>query len=430
MTRGANEKTESVLPIKRPSLSEGVFRTWTHEPFLERMGDERFRDRSAYTLGAFLVLRLVDRYAVQVGGIHPDALAYQEEATLDYVLKLNQEDAEARHLMELLRVSKAVREGGGRSLLWAPLLAYAYWLEQELRLKEALDVVDTALRMDDGTAPEKEVAALLQEGRIYRLLGNFDAARRYYRHARTRAERLGDTHSVLLSRIGEAIVLRQVGNLPGSEKALREILRDAERLGDRDAQARAHHDLGATLLHTGREVMAAHHVYRAFELYGDEPNALRALSDLGEVLKRLGRLDAAENAFRLVLRGSAEGETRACAMIAMLELTSLRRDRLAFGRLARYMSSIQEQLPPYRRIDFHLQLGLGHHRFGNKARADKALRLAGSLAQLYGMNEYVFRAEQSLKKIQSPDEHLTVRSSGPDSRIDDIAGRLKERLTA
>ncbi len=167
--------------------SEDTYRTWLHEPFLERIADQRFRERAAYTLGAFLVMRLVDRYAVGAGYTDPESLAYQESSALEYVSKLDQEDAEAGHLMELIRVSNQVRVRGSRKLLWAPLLAYAYWLEQELRLKEALDVVETALRMDDGTAPQEEVSALLQRAYILRLLGRLDLARASYHGARCRA---------------------------------------------------------------------------------------------------------------------------------------------------------------------------------------------------------------------------------------------------
>lgn len=404
MPRGAREKVDSMLPIQRDSLSEGVFRTWMHEPFLERMSDERFRDRAAYTLGAFLVLRLIDRYSVQVGGTHPDALAYQEEATLDYVLKLNQGDAEAGHLMELLRVSKVVREGGGRSLLWGPLLAYAYWLEHELRLKEALDVVDTALRMDDGTAPEREVAALLQGAYLLRLLGRFEAAQNRYARARCRAERMGDSHTVLLSRIGEANVLRQVGNLPAAERALRRILNEAQTAGDRDAQARACHDLAVVIAARGRDSDALGYVLRAFELYLNEELKMRALSDIGEILKRVGELECAAKALQLVAQRSQSSDMKSVAEIGLMELYSLEGNRFAFLRQKGVLQERLYLLPPERAVDFHLQAGLGHLRLGEIEKALPELKEALRLAECHGLNEYVFRIESAINQFTAPKE--------------------------
>jgi tetratricopeptide (TPR) repeat protein len=364
-----------------------------HEPFLEHMADERYRERGAYTLAAFLVMRLVDRYAVEAGYTHPDALAYQENATLEYVLKLDQEDAEVGHLMELIRVSSQVRMRGKRKLLWAPLLAYAYWLEQELRLMEALDVVETAMRMSDGTAPEKEVAALLQQARILRLMGYFDWAQRSYQDARGRAEVAGDTHAVLLSRIGEAIVLRQKGNLPASERALREVLKDAERLGDRDAQARAHHDLGLVLSYRNRPGEGLEHLYVAYQLYRDLSSKMRALSDIGEALKEQGELDGSEAAFNAVVRGEATIQTRAYAMVGLIELARLKRDTTSFLWWEKCATALLPGMPVELQLELELQLGLGYMALGKRSTGIRRLHQALCRAQSLGAQRYVVRIE-------------------------------------
>lgn len=394
--------------------SEGTYRTWMHEPFLERMTDERYRERAAYTLAAFLVMRLVDRYSVEAGYTHPEALEYQENGTLEFVARLDQDDAEAGHLMELIRVSKQVRTRGKRKLLWAPLLAYAHWLEQELRLEEALDVVETALRMSDGTAPEKEVAALLQQARILRLMGHFGRARDLYKSARDRAEAIGDAHSGLLARIGDAIVLRQKGNLPGSERALRKVLDDAERLGDQDAQARAHHDLGVAAGMMGRRTDAVAHFFEAFQRYRDRASKLRALSDLAEEMKRIGRYEPARNAFWFVLRSTDSLQVKARVLIALLEIASLQRDPLGFGRYGEMIREIANRLPLEQQVDFHLQLAVGYSRFGKRSKATAAARNALQLAARYGLNQYVFEAERLAQQLKNgPAPRSPTEGAGP-----------------
>jgi len=274
-----------------------------HEPFLERASAGGTDGAGSSALGAFLTLRFADRAAERDDG-QKEALAYQARATLDFLDDLTP-SPEVTHLVEITKVARAVGRGSSNHLLCAPLLAFAYWLEQELRLEEALDVVDSAQRIG-GLTPSEVVAATLQRARILRLLGQFDEARQAYAAAGVKAKAAGDSHSVLLSRIGDAIVSRQVGNLPASEAALRDVLRDAEALDDEDAQARAHHDLGVALGLRRRPEQALPHFFAAFNLltlflyrqlrcYGrDRGNDVtRTISRLvDEMLDDLGRLAA------------------------------------------------------------------------------------------------------------------------------------------
>lgn len=240
---------------------------------------------------------------------------------------------------------------------------------------------------------------MLQRGRVLRLIGRFDEARGAYDDARRRAISVGDTHSALLGRIGDASVMRQLGNLPGSEQALREILNDAEELEDRDAQARAHHDLGAIFNNRDKGREAILHLYRAFELYERPTHKLRALSDVGQALRREGRYAASRDAFLVVLKSGATEELRAGAMIALLELSALTGDRLGFSRWRREVAAIADHLPAERQADFHLQLGLGHAAFGQLAKAEAALREALAVSERLRLNEYTFNAEAALTAL-------------------------------
>ncbi|MBI2401514.1 MAG: hypothetical protein HYV20_01990, partial [Gemmatimonadetes bacterium] len=168
------------------SLQPQQFGSWLHEPFLARASEPGF-ELGRHALGAFLTLRLADRFRPDEEPSHPLALAYQVRATRDYLLDLHPQNPEVAHLLEVVRLAHAVQKGGVRSMLEPPLLAYAHWLEQELRLAEALDVVETALGLNDGTAPTEEIAGLLQRGRILRHLGHFDDAQASYREGRERA---------------------------------------------------------------------------------------------------------------------------------------------------------------------------------------------------------------------------------------------------
>jgi tetratricopeptide (TPR) repeat protein len=397
--------------VKASSILEPQqFGSWLHEPFLAR-ASEPGAEHGRHALGAFLTLRLADRFRPDEEPSHPLALAYQIRATRDYLLDLHPQNAEVKHLLEVVRLAEAVQKGRARSLLWPPLLAFAHWLEQELRLEEALDTVETTLGLNDGTASTEEVAALLQRGRILRQLGRLEEARTSYQAGRTKAHTQGDAHSELLGRIGDAIVVRQLGNLPESERALRGILADAQTIQDRDAQARAHHDLGAVLVHRERAREAVLHLYSAFEFYERLSDRLRALSDVGEVFKREGRYDAAQDAFELVLEtGSASVQIRVPAMIALLELAGLTQDRVSFTRWSKAIEAVAEDLPLERSVDYRLQLGRGFATFGNKARAVGSLRHALRLAEEHHLNEYAFKAQTELAATEAkPARHRITR---------------------
>jgi tetratricopeptide (TPR) repeat protein len=331
--------------------------------------------------------------------------------------------------MEVVRLADAVQQGSVRSMLEPPLGAYAFWLEDELRLEEALDVVDTALGLTAGSASTEEIAALLQRGRILRKLGQLTDATASYQAARNKAVTAGDTHSVLLSRIGEAIVMKQLGNLSGSEEVLRGVLAAAEGAGDADAQARAHHDLGAVFIHMRRPPQAVAHLYRAFELYEQPPDRYRALSDLGEGLRQLGRYGVARDAFRIVLRHGKTEELRASAMIALLEISAQMRDRVGFTNWKRQIGALAGELPAERQALFHLQLGLGCAGFGQVRAAERALRKAATTAEQHHLNEYAFRVEAALaelKKTSAPNVPETpVSPEAEDStELAEMAGKL------
>ncbi len=410
-------------------LEPQQFGSWLHEPFLAR-ASEPGAEQGRHALGAFLTLRLVDRFRPDEEPAHPLALAYQIRATRDYLLDLRPQTPEATHLLEVVRLADGVQQGGVRSLLWPPLLAYGHWLEQELRLEEALDVVETTLGLNDGSTATEEVAALLQRGRILRHLGRLEEARASYHAGRAKAEAIRDTHSALLGRIGDAIVMQQLGNLQGSETALRGIVTDAEAADDRDAQARAHHDFGAVLVHRSRFPEAVLHLYRAFELYEQTSDRLRALSDVGEALKREGRYDASQDAFEVVLETApATTQIRVPAMIALLELSALTKDRVSFARWSKAIGVMTDELPAERRVDYWLQLGRGHATFGQAARAERCLRDALAQAEQYRLNEYVFRAQAELEMIhKKPAQHGSLTKppcrAKATGALAEVAGKL------
>jgi tetratricopeptide (TPR) repeat protein len=413
----------SVSTVSPPE--HAAFWVGMHEPFLERASDPELAGDDRIALAGFLTLRFADR-AGDFREEEKEALAYQARATNDYLDDLEPSE-EVTHLREIVRVATAVGRGKSTHLLSAPLLAFAYWLEQELRLAEALDVVETAQRIK-GLTPSEVVRSSLQQARIQRLTGRLDEARRTYAAAGARAEEMGDRHSVLLSRIGDAIVSRQLGNLPASESALRDVLKRAEACGDEDAQARAHHDLGLVVLYRGRAQESVPHLHQAFEMYEQRSYKVRALSDIGEAFKRLGHYSAARDAFRLVMSAATQ-QMRAYTMVALLELSALSRDRVAFARWRRELEQVRQQLPPERLVDYDLQVGLGLIAFGEHRKARQYLKDAVSNAERFGIHEYGFMAERALKELDEIQAGTaTTKAAAIPPEFSDEVANVAEKL--
>src|SRR5437879_10805780 len=111
--------------------------------FLRRLAGARSATSGDARLGhgAFLALRLVDRLGPGRGAAHADVFRYQHAATERACRELPGDRTETSHLTGLVRaVADAFREHDARIVVPA-LFAYAHYLENELLLEEALDVL-------------------------------------------------------------------------------------------------------------------------------------------------------------------------------------------------------------------------------------------------------------------------------------------------
>lgn len=368
---------------------------WLHVPFLEHgeFGDAGASERA---LGAFLVLRAAD-------GVHlargiGDARAGQIHAAREYLEGLSDRSSpEIQHLEAILRAAAAAGRSGR---LPEALVAFSDWLEGEFRLREALDVLDTALAIGDAARDAAvQCAVLLRRGRTLRVAGHLNEARSAYGQAGSLAKATGDSHRELLSRIGRAIVLQQLGNLPAANALLCDVINDAVLAGDRDARARATHDLAVNHLMQGEPDQGAILAFRAYQLYSDTEGRYRALSDAGIALEELGHDSAAHDAFQLVFRRGPSVGIRVRVGLELLGLAGKRGDRAAFDARRRSLDAIAAEMPPRVAVDFDIKLGHGYARFGRTSLARHHFEMAIARAEQHHLNELLFRAEQGLQTL-------------------------------
>lgn len=380
------------MPVSRTKLA-----SLPHAVFLQRVSSHASPTSLEARLGqgSFLALRLVDLLAPDRGQVTADAFHYQWVATDRFCRELRATSAEGAHIHGLsASAADAYRLSDVRLILPA-LFAYAHFLEDELRLEEALDVLATLLDLGGTRAvPADGVAAQLRVGRVNRKLNRFDEAEAAYTTAGELAAAHGDRYSELLSRIGRANTLVGRGNLAEAERVLRSILADARTAGLRDAEARAEHGIGVTLGYRGQPDEAVTYFWRAFERYEDEDSQLRALSDVGQTLLVVGNAVAAEQALTEVVRRGGTRDATTNAMIELMHCASFRRDRVGFARWRERGETRLAHMPPNIRADFYLKQAIGQARFGQYQRAEGLLEKALEVASTVGLHEMEFRIER------------------------------------
>ena len=372
-----------------------------HAVFLRRVATRPATDPEVRLgQGAFLVLRLVDLLSPDREAVAADAFRYQWTATERYCTELEVEGPEGMHLSGLVQAIHDVHRLQEVKLLAPAFLAYALFLEEEGHYEEAADVLETLARTGgQRLVASDRTANLLRLGRVQRKIAHFDDAADSYRRAGVIAEHEGDHFSALLARLGCCNVFHFRGNLAEAERSLRGVLDDAKHRGYRQAEAMAEHGLGSVLDARGNIDEGVPHLWRAYELYEDEPSRLRALQDLGMDFLSLGDADSAERALAEVVRRSTQQDVVLNAMVELMHCASYRRDRLAFERRRQECDARVADMPPNILTDYCLKSGIGAARFGNYTKARALLSEGLAIASRHGLHEFEFRVERILNGL-------------------------------
>jgi len=372
-----------------------------HVVFLERAARELDSSPGKFGQAAFLVLRLVDLLAAShEPGPQDDLFGYQAAATGRYCNEQLEPGKAAECLQQLVRTASYAHRRREPGFIAPAMLSLATHLEDSAHYPEALDVLATLERVAaSGIAPADAVAGALLSGRVQRKLTRFEEAEAAYERADALATAAGDATSVLLSRLGRANVYWGRGNLTDAERRYRDVLRDAQAAGLRDVQARAEHGVGTVLGSRGQVPDAVPYLWSAYERYEDEASALRALHDLGLAMARLGAVDGAERALRVVVAKDVSPDNVLNAKIEMMHCASFRRDRIGFERWRSECGRDADKMAPNNLADYHLKVGIGLARFGQVDRAAVELRHALEVAQAHRLHEFEFRIERILSGI-------------------------------
>jgi tetratricopeptide (TPR) repeat protein len=327
-----------------------------------------------------------------------DGFLWQLDAVRRHLRELPADLPESAHLEG---ITEAVPVGGEPLAgLRLALMAYAYFLEHEGRLEEALEVLTLAVRTHGTDVPVADFAvSALFAGRLNRVLARWNDATSCYHSAESAAGESGNQVLALRSQLGMSAVMLARGDLHQAERMARAVLDGATEQSLPDVAAMAYHDIGVALEAQGRRVEAVEAKYQAFLRTGDTLQRMRVLGDLGTGLAELGEFAVARMAFEIVADSKCSFIVRTNALIELMELESVNGNRLAFERRRSDAQAVSDRMPPSMTADFLFKLGVGLARFGQIGRARDILTGGLTLTEAHRLNTWYFRFERVLQNL-------------------------------
>lgn len=372
----------------------------THEPFLERARLQREQEQDAsarLALGAYIVARLVDRLlSADINEHAREGFRWQLESVRRHVDELPSDEPETAHLAGVVA---AVPDAGPppSATLWKSLTAYAYFLQNEGRLEESLEVLSLAVRAQGSALnPVDFVSYALFAGKLNRRLARWDSATACYQAALEGATTIGDHNRVLRARLGHAHVDRSRGNLPRARAEVESVLAETVKADLVDVQSDAYLDLGVILMLQGHRNESLESTYSAFRLATDPLSRMRILGDLGYGLNESGYYDAARLALEIVADSQASCLVKVNAILELMQLESALGNRVAFERRRQQAKQFANRMTPSMMVDYHYKTAIGLARFGQVERALEQGQEALQLAEQHRLNEWYFRVERML----------------------------------
>ena len=388
----------------------------TYGAFLDRACVERARQReesARLALGAYVVCRLIGSMFTRDGSSESEeAFAWQLDAVRRHLLSLPPDSPETSHLNGIAQEVSTRQHVAGLRL---GLTAYAYFLEHEGRLEEALDVLGLASRTHGEDIPPADFASTaLFAARLNRLLARWPVANTCYHAAEKAADCTDDRAIQLRAKLGRGAVLRGMGNLPLAMAVGEEVAQAASQASLPEIQALAYTDMGAVFSSEGKRAESVQANYRAFLLTEDPLQRMRILGDIGIGLAELGVCDSARTAFEIVIASKTSFLVRTNAMLELMELESSVGNRMAFERRRAEAEQFCERMPPSMLADFHFKVGVGLARFGQNSRARAVLNVGLQVSETHQLNAWYFRFDKVLAQKATGESREPERATNTD----------------
>ena len=397
-------------------------RTVRHLSFFEALSglEESSAEWRATTAG-LVVLRLVDSW-FEEGSSIASADAWGLSAVRDAVDEMDS-GTPARAILSGLVDAVAAAPRADFSLIAPRLSAYGRALHFDAKWRLAADVNETLLAyahpIDEA---DVYINASMQLGYCMRMLGEWDSAASAYADAGRVAMSMGDVVGILRAQIADARLSTARGNLPRAEEILDETIARAKSEALPDVIGLALHERATVAHDRGQYERSIRFAYEALENTTRHSARDRVLVDIAVSFMELGVTSAARDAFLVLAATGQEQYVRWVASLNLLDIAIADGSEPAFEAYRRDLS--QAQLPVALEVNYHMLAGKGYNVFGRVDRARSSYTAAIEIASRNRLNQLLFSAEQSLRKLEIGERAVAKTAIEAPEEVADVATAL------
>jgi tetratricopeptide (TPR) repeat protein len=294
----------------------------------------------------------------------------------------------------------------------------------------ALDAYECAYEMGAAVGDARlAIDAARKAGRVLRRRARWADADRWYDVALRIAQAIGDDSLAARSLAGLGLVKRELGNLPAARERFVEALGVAEGSDDRETLASVHHDLMGLEHLAGDLDQALRHGWIAVNTYRSEQGRTRCMASMAGVLRDLGDLEAAEDAYVVVTHRSSDVYYRVYAYDALAHIAALRGDQAQFQERAAQCDALDWESGPHSaKAEILYYRGLSLGLLGHREAAHAWLARALEFAEEHDFHWVLFEAEAALGRLSN--ETSTRDPSLKESRAAMAPFEVREGLQA
>ena len=401
-------RSRSLVKKSAPE-SDDTFSGWTILKDLEGREAEDETNRRIAT--RFLVTRAVRSVLDEELTMDPEALRQQVEGVRKELDAVEPGDSERRSWLSVLEALAM----GDATALGAALLELADCVDMLGHLHGAGELFSLANQVGvacGSGAIAGNAARFL--GRTHRKLGDWAQSEHWYGVAKELGEVLEDGRLAALAVNGQGNTARERGSLPRARELHRQSLQWGEIDGDFYVQGLGHHDLMVDETMSGNLALAIRHGWDAVRLYPAEPDRVKALMDLAGTFVQVGELQAAEDAYTVVVHRTGEFRFRVLALDGLAYIEALLGRGAQFEeRLAVVDETPWRTLEPFLVAQLLLYRGKGYGKLGDAERARRWLTEARGYAEEHSHHQITFEADAALEALNTREAVPCEADSAP-----------------
>jgi tetratricopeptide (TPR) repeat protein len=360
-------------------------------------GHESDRTRSRLVARRFIVVRLASMLVEEGLCLSDERRAEQVKRAKD---ELALEGGDKSPEAPMLDAVLDAYEEGDLGNLGGTLLALGEAAERLDHHHGAREAYECCYEIGAATGDGKlAIDAARKVGRVLRRRAQWRGADHWYEVALDVSRSTGNGEMAARALAGLGLIKREIGNFPAARERFEEALLEASGAGAIDAVASVHHDLMGLEQLAGDLETALDHGWTAVNRYRSEVGRTRCLAGLAGVLRDLGDLEAAEDAYLVVAHTSDEHYYRIYAYDALAYIAARRNEPGAFRHWATQCDALDwESGPAAAKVEILLYRGLSYGLLHRLDEARSWLRRAVSFAEEHEFNRVLFQAESALKR--------------------------------